>query len=515
MSVGASLLNSMSVNPESHGKALVIGGGFGAYASIEALLETGFEVTYMNCPTDGAFVRETGESSNLPNSFDEDKIRVLEDLGEPILSKTPDGFKLVSKQSKDELFTCVVVAPDVPLVAVPPKMSPYAKQLTVSDRMDKPGNYVFLCDFEQPSDPALVLAAARMALENQLSEGSSVLLLKNIPLPKLETETFFDELRRSGVLIIKYYDDDITLAESATETGSTLSIRHVVGNDDRLELDFDELFYVGGPDPAGIPKWARDYFEKERNNNSFLRHAGIHQNSYRSWNSGIFVVGPAAGTYDSTMIVHQARLAAAHAKQLFRDSDGVDIKINSSCARCLNCYRICPHGAISLSSDGSQPLIAPISSLCRSCGICVSTCPNSAIELTIPQKSGQSDTLQLQSIGDHEQAIIFVCRESAGILASNLNVPDNIKFIEVLCAGSVSENMIWEALTTGARGVIVAGCHSGACASKNGTDLASARIKAAVQTGIFENKSIFVKHIAVSANEPARFQKLLDELIDN
>ena len=57
------------------------------------------------------------------------------------------------------------------------------------------------------------------------------------------------------------------------------------------------------------------------------------------------------------------------------------------------------------------------------------------------------------------------CSYAAADLAgtSRMQYPSNIRMIRVMCSGRVSELLIFKAFTSGADGVLVAGCHPGDC----------------------------------------------------
>ena len=52
--------------------------------------------------------------------------------------------------------------------------------------------------------------------------------------------------------------------------------------------------------------------------------------------------------------------------------------------------------------------------------------------------------------------------------SAKLEIPSNIRSIRVMCSGRVEPEMVIEALTEGADGVLVLGCHPGDCHFKKG-----------------------------------------------
>ena len=61
---------------------------------------------------------------------------------------------------------------------------------------------------------------------------------------------------------------------------------------------------------------------------------------------------------------------------------------------------------------------------------------------------------------------------------SRLQYPPNVRIIRVMCSGMVHPNIIIEALTKGADGVIMCGCHPGDCHYQEGNLVAEKRAEA-------------------------------------
>ena len=80
------------------------------------------------------------------------------------------------------------------------------------------------------------------------------------------------------------------------------------------------------------------------------------------------------------------------------------------------------------------------------------------------------------------ELIAFCCEHSAYQAADvagrmRLHYPDNIKVIRVPCAGRVDVLLILKAFENGADGVLVMGCHEGACQHLNGNIRARERVR--------------------------------------
>jgi F420-non-reducing hydrogenase iron-sulfur subunit len=61
---------------------------------------------------------------------------------------------------------------------------------------------------------------------------------------------------------------------------------------------------------------------------------------------------------------------------------------------------------------------------------------------------------------------------------SRLQYPPNVRIIRVMCSGMVHPNLVIDALTKGADGVIMCGCHIGDCHYLSGNERAKQRAEA-------------------------------------
>lgn len=85
---------------------------------------------------------------------------------------------------------------------------------------------------------------------------------------------------------------------------------------------------------------------------------------------------------------------------------------------------------------------------------------------------------------EYEPLIVSFCcnwcsyagADLAGV--SRLQYPPNIRIIRVMCSGMVHPNLVIEALTKGADGVLMCGCHPGDCHYEEGNLKAEKRADA-------------------------------------
>jgi len=98
---------------------------------------------------------------------------------------------------------------------------------------------------------------------------------------------------------------------------------------------------------------------------------------------------------------------------------------------------------------------------------------------------------------------------------SRIQYPPNIRIIRVMCSGMVHPNLVIDALTKGADGVLVCGCHPGDCHYQEGNLKAEARadaIRLMLQDFGMEEERFRLEW--VSASEGGRFAQVVTEMVD-
>ena len=98
---------------------------------------------------------------------------------------------------------------------------------------------------------------------------------------------------------------------------------------------------------------------------------------------------------------------------------------------------------------------------------------------------------------------------------SRTQYPPNIRIIRVMCSGMVHPNLVIDALTKGADGVLMCGCHPGDCHYLEGNLKAEARadaIKLMLQDYGMEEERFRLEW--VSASEGGRFAQVVTEMVE-
>jgi F420-non-reducing hydrogenase iron-sulfur subunit len=122
---------------------------------------------------------------------------------------------------------------------------------------------------------------------------------------------------------------------------------------------------------------------------------------------------------------------------------------------------------------------------------------------------------------EYEPLIIGFCcnwcsyagADLAGV--SRLQYPPNMRIVRVMCSGMVHPNLVIDALTKGADGVIICGCHIGDCHYLEGNLKAESR-KDAIEL-LLEDFGLEPERFRlewVSASEGPRFAKVMREMTE-
>ena len=94
---------------------------------------------------------------------------------------------------------------------------------------------------------------------------------------------------------------------------------------------------------------------------------------------------------------------------------------------------------------------------------------------------------------------------------SRIQYPPNIRVIRVMCSGMVHPNLVIEALTKGADGVLMCGCHVGDCHYQDGNIRAERRAEAIrVMLADFGLEEERFRLEWVSAAEGPRFAQVVE-----
>ncbi|NIP27745.1 MAG: hydrogenase iron-sulfur subunit [Phycisphaerae bacterium] len=200
--------------------------------------------------------------------------------------------------------------------------------------------------------------------------------------------------------------------------------------------------------------------------------------------------------------------------------------IDKNCDGCAYCVDTCPTRSITLLEfmlSGDIKKVVEVSErTCIGCGICMSTCPKKGIDVKHYRLEFFSEMVKtaLENAGDEPVIVSFCCNRCAYPAAdaagsAGIQYPASIRIIRTVCSGMIHPNIIMDALTQGADGVLLCGCHPGNCRSREGIRKALDR-KEAIELMLedfgLEPERFRLEHIA--ASEGPKFAQVVRDMTD-
>ncbi len=247
--------------------------------------------------------------------------------------------------------------------------------------------------------------------------------------------------------------------------------------------------------------------------------------------AGVFNCGSARAKLTIEQAVIEGEAAASRAACII-SSDSmsrpptISNVIDKNCDGCAYCVEPCPTRSITLLEFmllGEIKKVVEVSErTCIGCGICMSTCPKKGIEVKNYKLEYFSEMVKaaLESIDNEPVIISFCCNrcaypgaDAAG--SAGIQYPAGVRIIRTVCSGMIHPNIIIDALTQGADGVLLCGCHPGNCRSREGIRKAQNRTEAIeliLEDFGLEQERFRLEHIA--ASEGPKFAKVVKEMTD-
>lgn len=369
----------------------------------------------------------------------------------------------------------------------------------------------FLCGMDGESSPhefSRVLAAIEMLHAHEMVQ--TYVFTRHAKVAAWNMERRYRKAREIGTIFFKF-DGPAPLFEPG-EHGPVMRFEDPVLNAE-VELVPDILVVDETVEPPTSLKRVLEAIPAGAATRGFLQPESTRFTGVQTPKHGILAVGPAKGCFDPEKYPADADAVMAalkhpEPKPLPADFPGPPIIDPATCTICLTCVRLCPHGAISFRD---RAYADPIS--CVRCGICAAECPMNAITLAPPENQQDVADRITQGLRRAEPAMTIVallCSRSAAqaMNAAGPGVSSNLVPVLVPCAGTVDETHILNAFRAGAAAVLVAGCHTGNCASVYGTVLAAERSEAArkalTEAGFDPER---LAYVTVAANTPGDFAR--------
>lgn len=323
-------------------------------------------------------------------------------------------------------------------------------------------------------------------------------------------ERLYRQARQSGVIAAR-----VTPGELGIDGGG--KVLHwpdpLLGEE--LELRPD-LLAVAGPASAPLPGFMNNHVLWPEW--QWLVPESPRFSGGRSARSGLYIIGALRGTAPGQERQVEAAAAAADLHDRLTQGRAVPVPSvrHTLCASCLTCVRVCAHGVPHYGTESIE--CAPAA--CVACGMCAAECPAEAIappgwsnpELTAGLEAG------LAKAGS-PKVVLFACSQSgvqafAELSGQGHEWPEGLLLYPLPCAGRVGMQLIMKALSSGAQGVMVAGCHEGNCRSVSGNLRARLRTGEAAQMleqlGLGPERVSFL-HLA--SNQPRRLAQAVDQFV--
>ncbi|MCG8635545.1 MAG: FAD-dependent oxidoreductase [Desulfobacterales bacterium] len=347
-------------------------------------------------------------------------------------------------------------------------------------------------EFKAPARQALTAALAAKEAGKQVD-----ILMNKMLVHGPEGQRLYDRARKAGIRFLRYETaSDVTITPGDKGFGIRLKEATLPGHE--LLLETNTLVV---PDTiAASPLFSElaRLLNLGLDMEGFLQPANVRHRLVQSQRKGIFFAGPGHDDIDGTDLAMEIRaILAALATQADNTGACGPVTVNEKkCAKCLTCYRVCPHGAIIL-NEKSRPQI--VEAACFACQACVSNCPAFAIE----SKGFANEDLAVRA--QKGRTLVLACERSAALAAASL--PDTADMVRIPCACRISPDMILKALIKGSDRVIISGCHEGNCRSGDGSVIAGQSVDTVKNLpGIPADRVIWKP---VAANEPETFAGLV------
>ncbi len=140
------------------------------------------------------------------------------------------------------------------------------------------------------------------------------------------------------------------------------------------------------------------------------------------------------------------------------------------CVGCGRCEQVCGFSAARVNTFPGGRFVTEVNEIaCKGCGTCVAVCPTGAMDQINFERSRLHASID--GIERGTTRILFVCRWARPEM---IDVPEDVRVIEVMCTGRLTPAMIIEAVRTGSAGVMVCGCREDRCHYGGGRRLGDA-----------------------------------------
>jgi quinone-modifying oxidoreductase subunit QmoB len=354
---------------------------------------------------------------------------------------------------------------------------------------------VFLCGWSNDSQPEV---AKRMLdgcyyLQHRIGVAA-YFITGNLKVAERGAEARVQEAKQSGAVFLKFTDDYPTIEPKGENRFGVVYTDELTRTPFRLEADWvvvDET--VESADTLPI---LAERLRIHCDDAGFAQRDNIHRLSNTTNRRGIFVAGGGRGVMSAEQQMADADRVCLKVMAFIQDLDKdprppATIR-QERCARCLTCYRLCPHAAIDIGDH-----ISIVEEACQRCGICTGSCPGHAIEMEgVPESPATAESRK-----SAPRIMVFGCARSVGPALEGRSLPEGVQFVEVPCGGAIAERHLLAAFESGADGVMLCTCHTENCLSESGNQVArkrAATVSRLLNTAGLENQRLRVNSAAAN-----------------
>lgn len=246
---------------------------------------------------------------------------------------------------------------------------------------------------------------------------------------------------------------------------------------------------------------------------------------------GVFNCGPARAILETEDAVVDGEAAASRAAcvlawPVMPRSPVISCVVHENCDGCAYCVDPCPTRSVTLLEfmlRGEIKKTVEVSdTTCIGCGICMSTCPKKGIFVKHYKLESFREMTKaaMERTDDGPVIVCFCCNrcaypgaDAAG--SAGIEYPSSVRIIRGVCSGMIHPNIVMDALTQGADGVLLCGCHPGNCRSREGIRKAQDRTEAIellLEDFGLEPERFRLEFIA--ASEGPKFARVIKEMTE-
>jgi coenzyme F420-reducing hydrogenase delta subunit/Pyruvate/2-oxoacid:ferredoxin oxidoreductase delta subunit len=363
-----------------------------------------------------------------------------------------------------------------------------------------------------------MVAIKNAILLKEMNPGARISILHNdIQVYGEEYEPQYRSAREKGIFFIKFSPERPPVVGDTSCKVYDSMIR------EELDIPADMVVLATPLVPAPDTEQLSRILKVPLGQDKFFFEAHVKLRPVDFANAGIYVCGTARGPAGIQESVEQALATASRAgiplwnRVYITDAIGsiIDPEL---CTGCGVCESLCPYGAIRVEDKKAHTIKA----LCKGCGTCGAACPTHAITLshfTDEQIQAQIHAALQERQKGEVKVIAFCCNwcsyagaDFAGV--ARFQYPPNTRIIRVMCSARIDPVFVFDALTSGADGVLISGCHLQDCHYIDGNVETLRRYD--ILHSVFEPYGLDgrIRLEWVSASEGERFSQITKSFVD-